>query len=58
MSREQLDEEDLLSVVQRNSQDAIVSCLNLHWVNDLPGARKFDRDIPNDANAYQEFYFK
>ncbi|OCH94525.1 S-adenosyl-L-methionine-dependent methyltransferase [Obba rivulosa] len=31
------DEENLLEVVPRNSQEAIVSCLNLHWVNDLPG---------------------
>ncbi|RDX55395.1 S-adenosyl-L-methionine-dependent methyltransferase [Lentinus brumalis] len=31
------DEENLLQVVPRNSQEAIVSCLSLHWVNDLPG---------------------
>ncbi|KAI0722474.1 S-adenosyl-L-methionine-dependent methyltransferase [Earliella scabrosa] len=31
------DEENLLQVVPRDSQDAIVSCLSLHWVNDLPG---------------------
>ncbi|GBE80109.1 S-adenosyl-L-methionine-dependent methyltransferase [Sparassis latifolia] len=31
------DEEDLLKVVEPNSQEAIVSCLSLHWVNDLPG---------------------
>ncbi|TBU28754.1 S-adenosyl-L-methionine-dependent methyltransferase [Dichomitus squalens] len=31
------DEENLLQVVPRDSQEAIVSCLNLHWVNDLPG---------------------
>ena len=31
------DEENLLEVVSRNSQEAIVSCLSLHWVNDLPG---------------------
>ncbi|KAI0082545.1 S-adenosyl-L-methionine-dependent methyltransferase [Panus rudis PR-1116 ss-1] len=31
------DEENLLQVIPRNSQEAIVSCLNLHWVNDLPG---------------------
>ncbi|KAF8335034.1 S-adenosyl-L-methionine-dependent methyltransferase [Cantharellus anzutake] len=37
VSRQQLDEESLLSVVPANSQDAVVSCLNLHWVNDLPG---------------------
>ncbi|KAI9448076.1 S-adenosyl-L-methionine-dependent methyltransferase [Lactarius indigo] len=32
-----LDEEKLLDAIPRNSQEAIVSCLNLHWVNDLPG---------------------
>ncbi|TDL29644.1 S-adenosyl-L-methionine-dependent methyltransferase [Rickenella mellea] len=31
------DEERLLEAVQPNSQEAIVSCLSLHWVNDLPG---------------------
>lgn len=31
------DEERLLEVIAPNSQDAIVSCLSLHWVNDLPG---------------------
>ena len=31
------DEENILNVVDRNSQEAIVSCLSLHWVNDLPG---------------------
>jgi len=32
------DEENLLATIPRNSQEAIVSCLSLHWVNDLPGA--------------------
>ncbi|KAH9045451.1 S-adenosyl-L-methionine-dependent methyltransferase [Lactarius pseudohatsudake] len=32
-----LDEEKLLDTIPRNSQEAIVSCLSLHWVNDLPG---------------------
>lgn len=32
------DEENLLAVIPRNSQEAVVSCLSLHWVNDLPGA--------------------
>jgi NADH dehydrogenase [ubiquinone] 1 alpha subcomplex assembly factor 5 len=32
-----LDEEKLLDVIPRNSQEAIVSCLSLHWINDLPG---------------------
>jgi len=31
------DEENLLQLVPANSQEAIVSCLSLHWVNDLPG---------------------
>ncbi|KAJ7724887.1 S-adenosyl-L-methionine-dependent methyltransferase [Mycena metata] len=31
------DEENLLQNVEPNSQEAIVSCLSLHWVNDLPG---------------------
>jgi len=31
------DEENLLSIIPRNSQEAIISCLGLHWVNDLPG---------------------
>jgi len=31
------DEENLLDAVERGSQEAIVSCLSLQWVNDLPG---------------------
>ncbi|TCD63880.1 hypothetical protein EIP91_004820 [Steccherinum ochraceum] len=31
------DEENLLQVIPRKSQEVIVSCLSLHWVNDLPG---------------------
>ncbi|KAF7355713.1 Arginine-hydroxylase NDUFAF5, mitochondrial [Mycena sanguinolenta] len=31
------DEENLLQIVEPNSQEAVVSCLSLHWVNDLPG---------------------
>ncbi|KAF8204681.1 hypothetical protein BJ912DRAFT_939045 [Pholiota molesta] len=31
------DEENLLKSVESNSQEAVVSCLSLHWVNDLPG---------------------
>jgi NADH dehydrogenase [ubiquinone] 1 alpha subcomplex assembly factor 5 len=31
------DEENLLATIPRNSQEAVVSCLSLHWVNDLPG---------------------
>jgi hypothetical protein len=37
VERLQADEERLLEVVQPNSQEAIVSCLSLQWVNDLPG---------------------
>jgi NADH dehydrogenase [ubiquinone] 1 alpha subcomplex assembly factor 5 len=32
-----VDEESLLTVIDENSQDCIVSNLGLHWVNDLPG---------------------
>ncbi|KAF5364269.1 hypothetical protein D9756_000280 [Leucocoprinus leucothites] len=32
------DEESLLQIISPNSQEAVVSCLSLHWVNDLPGA--------------------
>ncbi|KAJ7246546.1 S-adenosyl-L-methionine-dependent methyltransferase [Mycena haematopus] len=31
------DEENLLQIVEPNSQEAVVSCLSLHWINDLPG---------------------
>ncbi|KAK2465958.1 hypothetical protein APHAL10511_001599 [Amanita phalloides] len=31
------DEESLLQVIDHNSQEAIISCLSLHWINDLPG---------------------
>jgi len=37
VERLQADEERLLDVVEPNSQEAIVSCLSLQWVNDLPG---------------------
>ncbi|ETW83776.1 hypothetical protein HETIRDRAFT_314737 [Heterobasidion irregulare TC 32-1] len=37
VERLEVDEEQLLASIPRNSQDAIVSCLSLHWVNDLPG---------------------
>ncbi|KAG1755378.1 S-adenosyl-L-methionine-dependent methyltransferase [Suillus lakei] len=37
VERVHADEENLLDVLSRNSQEAIVSCLSLHWVNDLPG---------------------
>jgi hypothetical protein len=31
------DEERLLDTVQPNSQEAIISCMSMHWINDLPG---------------------
>ncbi|KAL4076288.1 S-adenosyl-L-methionine-dependent methyltransferase [Scleroderma yunnanense] len=31
------DEENPLQILARGSQEAVVSCLSLHWVNDLPG---------------------
>lgn len=37
VTRIHADEENLLEVIPRNSQEAIVSCLSLNWVNDLPG---------------------
>jgi len=37
IERKQLDEENLLGSIPRNSQDAVISCLSLHWINDLPG---------------------
>lgn len=37
VERRQGDEENLLQIIPPNSQEAVVSCLSLHWVNDLPG---------------------
>jgi NADH dehydrogenase [ubiquinone] 1 alpha subcomplex assembly factor 5 len=37
IERIQADEDNLLQVVEPDSQEAIVSCLSMHWVNDLPG---------------------
>ncbi|CUA70261.1 hypothetical protein RSOLAG22IIIB_00614 [Rhizoctonia solani] len=37
-ARLHIDEEDLLKVIPPSSQDAVMSCLGLHWINDLPGA--------------------
>jgi len=34
------DEENILQSVAPNSQEAVVSCLSLHWVNDLPGKKR------------------
>lgn len=32
-----MDEEALLTHIDKDSQEAIVSNLGLHWVNDIPG---------------------
>ncbi|KAF5333099.1 hypothetical protein D9611_002682 [Ephemerocybe angulata] len=37
VERIQGDEENLLQHIERESQEAVLSCLSLHWVNDLPG---------------------
>ncbi|KAJ3849446.1 S-adenosyl-L-methionine-dependent methyltransferase [Lentinula lateritia] len=37
VKRVHANEENLLQIIGPNSQEAIVSCLSLHWVNDLPG---------------------
>ncbi|CAE7211134.1 unnamed protein product [Rhizoctonia solani] len=37
-ARLHIDEENLLKVIPLSSQDAVMSCLGLHWINDLPGA--------------------
>ena len=31
------NEENILEIFSSDSQEAVVSCLSLHWVNDLPG---------------------
>ncbi|KAJ1308569.1 hypothetical protein OPQ81_004268 [Rhizoctonia solani] len=36
-ARLHIDEENLLKVIPSDSQDAVMSCLGLHWINDLPG---------------------
>ncbi|GAA5914066.1 hypothetical protein JCM6882_001838 [Rhodosporidiobolus microsporus] len=38
VERVHLDEEALSSKFEENSQDCIMSCLSMHWINDLPGA--------------------
>lgn len=32
------DEENPLQILPSGSQEAVVSCFSLHWVNDLPGS--------------------
>lgn len=46
------DEENLLEVIPRNSQEAIVSCLSLHWVNDLPGACPSEMQLTRSLTAH------
>ncbi|TFK72058.1 S-adenosyl-L-methionine-dependent methyltransferase [Pluteus cervinus] len=38
VQRVHADEESLLNVIEPNTQEAVTSCLTMHWVNDLPGA--------------------
>ncbi|GAA5827968.1 hypothetical protein JCM11251_005671 [Rhodosporidiobolus azoricus] len=38
VERVHLDEESLASHFDENSHDCIMSCLSMHWINDLPGA--------------------
>ncbi|GAA5974401.1 hypothetical protein JCM11641_005261 [Rhodosporidiobolus odoratus] len=38
LERVHLDEEQLASHFPENSHDCIMSCLSMHWINDLPGA--------------------
>lgn len=44
------DEENLLEFVEHDSQDAVVSCLSLHWVNDLPGQWLWTDSMPSDPH--------
>ncbi|GAA5891968.1 hypothetical protein JCM8208_002954 [Rhodotorula glutinis] len=37
IERIHLDEEELASHFDENSHDCIMSCLSMHWINDLPG---------------------
>lgn len=37
LERIHLDEEALASHFDENSHECIMSCLSMHWVNDLPG---------------------
>lgn len=38
VERIHLDEEQLSSHFDENSYDCVMSCLSMHWINDLPGA--------------------
>lgn len=44
IERQEGDEENLVQAIPRNSLDAVLSCLSLHWVNDLPGTSIPDGD--------------
>ncbi|GAA5846884.1 hypothetical protein JCM9279_004483 [Rhodotorula babjevae] len=37
VERVHIDEEELASHFEENSHDCIMSCLSMHWINDLPG---------------------
>jgi len=45
IDRRQLDEEELLASIPISSQDAVVSCLSMHWINDLPGLLVQIKDV-------------
>ena len=41
------NEENILEIFPSDSQEAVVSCLSLHWVNDLPGqSNRYCAKIP------------
>lgn len=46
------DEERLLEAVKPNSQEAIVSCMSMHWINDLPGTLILSFYMLNSKLAY------
>ncbi|KAG8822216.1 hypothetical protein FRC17_009618 [Serendipita sp. 399] len=45
VERVHADEENLLRVIKPSSQEAVVSCLSLHWINDLLGVLIQIREI-------------
>lgn len=45
LERIHLDEEALASHFEENSHDCIMSCLSMHWINDLPGEHSFSRQF-------------
>ncbi|KAL5530082.1 hypothetical protein ACEPAF_6339 [Sanghuangporus sanghuang] len=52
IERIQCDEEALLQTLPPNSQEAIISCLSLHWVNDLPGTLIQIREALNPDGVF------